>query len=72
MLKEDIKILEYNPGEKSLKIPFIFYADLECLLEKIDACQNNPEESCTEKKAKHKHSGYSQVTCCSFDKSKIK
>ena len=28
------KILKYNPGEKSLKVPFITYADLECLLEK--------------------------------------
>ena len=29
---EDKKILEYNSGEKSLKIPFIIYADLEYLL----------------------------------------
>ena len=64
------KILKYNPGEKSLKVPFIIYADLEYLLKKIDTCKNNPEESYTEKKAKHKPSGYSQVTCCSFDKSK--
>ena len=45
MLDEDKKILECNPGEKSLKVPFIICADLECLLKKIDACQNNPEES---------------------------
>ena len=70
MPDEDNKILKYNPGEKSLKVPFIIYADLECLLKKIDTCQNNPEESYTEKKAKHKPSGYSRVTCCSFDKSK--
>ena len=25
---------EYLPGEKSLKAPFIVYADLECLLKK--------------------------------------
>ena len=31
---EDNKILEYIPGEKSLKVPFIIYADLECLLKK--------------------------------------
>ena len=66
------KILKYNLGEKSLKIPFIIYADLECLLEKIDTCQNNPEKSYIEKKARHKPSGYSLVTCCSFDKSKTK
>ena len=70
MPDENNKILKYNPGEKSLKHPFIIYADLECLLEKIDTCHNNPEKSYTEKKAKHKPSGYSLVTCCSFDKTK--
>ena len=70
MPNKNNKILKYNPGEKSLKGPFIIYADLECLLRKIDTCQNNPEKSYTEKKAKHKPSGYSRVTCCSFDKSK--
>ena len=33
MPKEHEKI-EYLPGEKSLKAPFIVYADLECLLKK--------------------------------------
>ena len=32
------KILKYNPGEMSLKVPFMIYADLECLLRKIDSC----------------------------------
>ena len=68
MPDENNKILKYNPGEKSLKVPFIIYSDLECLLEKIDTCSNNPEKSYTEKKAKHKPSCYSLVTCCSFDK----
>ena len=45
MPNEDNKILKYNPGEKSLKVPFIIYADLECLLQKIDTCRNNPEKS---------------------------
>ena len=70
MPDENNKILKYIPGEKSLRVPFIIYADLECLLQKINTCQNNPEKSYTEKKAKHKPSGYSLVTCCSFDKSK--
>ena len=29
---EDNKILKYIPGEKSVKVPFIIYADLESLL----------------------------------------
>ena len=70
MPEENNKILKYNPGEKSLKVPFINYVDLECWLQKIDTCQNNPEKSYTKKKAKHKPLGYSLGTYCSFDKSK--
>ena len=70
MPNENYKILKYNSGEKSLKVPFIIYTDLECLLQKINTCQNNPVKSYTEKKAKHKSSGYSLVTCCSFGKFK--
>ena len=28
-------------------MPFVIYADLESLLEKIDGCKNNPEKSFT-------------------------
>ena len=34
MPNEDNKIIKYNQGEKSIKSPFIIYADLECLLKK--------------------------------------
>ena len=44
--------------------------DLECLVEKIHSCQNNPKKSYTEKKAKHTPSGYSCFIYCSFDASK--
>ena len=47
MPNEDDKIIKYNQGEKSIKLPFIIYADLECLLEKMSTCHNNPEESST-------------------------
>ena len=50
MPNEENKILKYNYGEESLKVPAIIYADLECLLEKMHSCQNNPEKSYTEKK----------------------
>ena len=51
---EDKKILKYKHGEKSLKASFMIYADLECLPEKIDSCQNNLEKSYTKKKKKKK------------------
>ena len=70
MPKEDEKILKYNHGEKSLKAPFTIYADLECLLKKEQSHQNNPENSYTQRKAKHKPSGYSWSLICSFDETK--
>ena len=36
MPDEDNKILKYVSGEKLLKVPFVIYADLECLLNKIN------------------------------------
>ena len=72
MPNEDNKIIKYNQGEKSVRSPFIIYADLECLLEKIKTCYNNSEESSTTEINKCTPSGYSLFTHCSFDKTKIK
>ena len=72
MPNEDNKIIKYNQGEKSIKSPFIIYADLECLLEKISTCYNNPEKSSTTEINKHTPSGYSLFTHCSFDETKNK
>ena len=70
MPEEDEKILKYNHKEKSLKAPFIIISDLECLLGKEQSCQNNPEKSYTERKAKHKPSGWTLFIKCLFDKEK--
>ena len=72
MPTKDNNTIKYNQGEKSIKLPFVVYADLECLLEKIITCQNNPNESPTTEINKHTPSGYSLFTHCSFDKSKNK
>ena len=45
MSEEDNKILKYSQGEKSMKFPFIIYANLNSLLEKITTCYNNPENA---------------------------
>ena len=55
-----------------MKVLFIVYADLECLLEKMNSCHNNPEKSSTTKINKHTPSGYSLFTYCSFDETKSK
>ena len=72
MPNEDNEIIKYNQGEKSIKSPFIIYADLECLLEKISTCYNNSEESSTTEINNHTPSGYSLFTHYTFDKTKRK
>ena len=42
MSSEDTKILEFNQYQKSFKAPFIIYAYLQWIIEKIDGCKNNP------------------------------
>ena len=61
------KTLKYNHGEKSLGVPLVIYADLECLLLKEQSCQNSPKESYTERKVKHEPSRYALRLICSFD-----
>ena len=70
ILEDGKNILEYRSGDKSLKVPCIIYADLECLLKKEQHRQNNLENSYTQRKAKHKPSGYSLSLNCSFDETK--
>ena len=53
-----------------MRIPFIIYADFECLLEKNALMSNNLEKPCTEKNTKHTLSGYSLFTNCLFDATK--
>ena len=72
MPKEYNEILKYNNGKKSIKVPFIIYADLESLLEKMSTCHNNLEKSSTTKVSKHTASGYSMFTNCLSDTTKSK
>ena len=62
MATKDNNIVKYNQGEKSIKLAFVVYANLECLLEKISTCQNNPNESSRIEINKHTPSGYSFFT----------
>ena len=58
---KDNKILEYNHAKRSMRTPFIIYADLESLLEKMSACHNSLKKSSTTKINKH------TASCYSFD-----
>ena len=49
MRSKGTKISEFNQYQKSDKVPFVTYADLECLIEETDGCKNNSENSFTKK-----------------------
>ena len=72
ILKKDNKILKYNHGEKSMKVPFIIYADSESLLEKLNTCHDNPKKLLTTKINKNAASDYSLFTNISLDTTKNK
>ena len=72
MPEEGNKILKYNHEEKSMKVPFFIYADLESLLEKMITWYNNPKNLLTTKINKHTPSGYLLFTYCLFDATKNK
>ena len=59
ILSVDIKILEFNQYQKSDKAPFIIYADLQCIIQKVDGCKNNLENSSATKVSEHIRSGFS-------------
>ena len=70
MPKENNKVIKYNHREKSMKIPCIIYADMECFLERIDTCHNNPKESSTTRTTRHLASSCSLFTHSSVDATK--
>ena len=69
---EDTKVLEFNEYQKSNKASFIIYADLVCLIKKIDVCKNNPQNSSTTKANEHDSSGFSRYTISSFRRTENK
>ena len=66
---EDTEIIEFN-HQKCDKVSFIIHEDLECLIEKIDGCQNNPQNSSgftistiSFKSIENKHDAYRSKYC---------
>ena len=53
MPSNDTKILEFNQYQKFDKAPFIIYTDLQCIIEKVDGCKNDSENSSTTKVSKY-------------------
>ena len=55
-----------------MKVSFIIYADTESLLEKINMCHSNPENSSSTKINLHTACDYSLFTRSTFDTTKNK
>ena len=70
MPSEKNKYISTTSGKNSMHAPLVIYADIECLLMKIDSCENTANNSYTERKALLVPCGYSIVTCYSYDKTK--
>ena len=66
MPSKNNKVLEFNQYHKSVTVPFIIYADLECLIEKISGCKSNSEDSSTTTVGEHILSDFSISTISSF------
>ena len=66
MPSQDTKTWKFNQYHKFDKAPFIIYADLECIIEKIDGSKNNPESSSTTKISQNFPWGFLMSTTSSF------
>ena len=60
-------ILEFNQYMKSEQVPYIVYADIECLSKKIDECTNNPENCSITKLWEHILRGYTMPAIEAYD-----
>ena len=71
-MPKKVSVLKYISGGKFIMTPFVIYADLESILEKISGCENYPEKSSAIKINKHIASAYSLFSPCPFDQTKNK
>ena len=62
-------ILKFNNFHKQQAVPFVIYADLEAITEKVQGCIPSDDKSYTEAYQRHTDCGYGyKVVCCYDDK----
>lgn len=64
---KDKNIIKFTNVEKQEKVPFIIYADFECILEKIEKAEHEDKKSSTFKTEKHVVCGFSYKVVCSIE-----
>ncbi|XP_057299543.1 uncharacterized protein LOC130630167 [Hydractinia symbiolongicarpus] len=62
VMPEEGTVLKHEDGQKLLRMPFVIYADTECILEPVQGCDGDPEKSHTRDVSKHVASGYAFMT----------
>ena len=65
-MPEEGTTLSFNNYNRSMRVPFIVYADFESFIKPIDTCGPNPKNSYTKQYQKHTPSGFCYYINC-FD-----
>jgi len=58
MLKDGENKMSFTNYHKQMKVPYVIYADFECVLEKIDGCEPSQDASFTVKTERHVPCGF--------------
>ena len=61
MPKKGENKMAFKNHYKQMKVPYVVYADFECVLKKIDACEPSQDASFTVKTEKHEPCGFSYM-----------
>ena len=67
-MPEEGSTLSFGNFNRSMRVPFVVYADFECVTKPIDICEPNPESSYTKQYQKHKPSSFCYYIKCFDDK----
>ena len=67
-MPEEGSTLAFTSFNRSMRVPFVVYADFECITTPIDTCEPNPENSYTKQYQKHKPSSFCYYIKCFDDK----
>lgn len=63
-IKEENDVLQFKDYEKTLKTPFVIYADTETIIKKLDTCQPNPNSSSSTPLTKLEVCGFGYKVVC--------
>ena len=67
MPKKGENILKFNNFHKQLPVPFVIYADLEAITERVQGCRPNNKRLYTDAYQKHEDCSYGYKVTCRYD-----